>query len=142
MSPAPELGLAIIEVLRDHLAESSQSERFRNGLAAELAGVPPAKVNSQGAKLLRVLVAVAPSQDSDTILLPQQRVVFLLRSVRTWLIGDEDVGDDLYANLCRLFTLVAAIVQDLSGSHWDSMLDVLEASFEVSQGPRGNMPNS
>lgn len=84
--------------------------------------------------MLRLLVAVAPSADSDVLFLPQQRTIFLLQSLQKWFAAEDDnveLSDEVHAMLAELFVVLAPVVQDRTGGHWDFMFDVLESNIEV-----------
>lgn len=58
--------------------------------------------------------------------------MFLIQKIQTWLAGDDDLDDEIYAGIAELFVHLAPIVQELSGGHWDLIFDIIEMNLEVS----------
>ncbi|KAK4058560.1 hypothetical protein OIO90_000004 [Microbotryomycetes sp. JL221] len=131
LSGASDLACTVVLAIKDVLVESPRLERYQNELAANLSGVSSNQVNSKGLPMLRLLLATAPPQDSSVIFLPQQRAMFLIKSLSGWLASEDDLDEEVYARLAELFVHVCPIVQDLSGSHWDLMFDVLEMNIQA-----------
>lgn len=80
---------------------------------------------------MRSLIATAPHEDSPAIFLPQQRCIFLIQRVQAWLASDEDLDDSIHTVLAQLFVHLAPIIQDMSGSHWELMFDIIDSNLEV-----------
>jgi hypothetical protein len=107
-----------------------------------LAGVPAKSVTEKGIPALRLLIASAPAPDAASEFIPQQRAIFVLRHISTWLAGqgagdgnsdDEDMddeGDELLVRVAELYIVLAPIVQSVPGGHWESIFDLLENSFD------------
>ncbi|GAA6054199.1 hypothetical protein JCM3770_002829 [Rhodotorula araucariae] len=131
LASAPDLACAILYAIKPVLLETPRFERFQNELAASVAGVKPHEVETKAAPLLRQLLAVAPALDAPVIFLPQQRSVFLLQAVQRWLSSDERVPPEVHAALVEVLVHLAPIVQDLSGSHWDVMFDLVEGNLDA-----------
>ena len=130
---APLLSQAVILAAKPHLQEASPVyDRLRNELAANLAGVPPAKASGEGLKLLRLIVAAAPSPEAETPMIPQQRAIFLLQALQKWLASDEELDEEINTRLAQLFVQLIPIVQDMPGSHVDFFFDLAESNLEVS----------
>ncbi|BGP46344.1 hypothetical protein JCM10450v2_002186 [Rhodotorula kratochvilovae] len=131
LTSAPDLACAILYAIKPVLLETPRFERFQNELAASLAGVKPHEIETKAAPLLRQLLAVAPALDAPVIFLPQQRSVFLLQAVQRWLSSDERIPPEAHAPLVEVLAHLAPIVQDLSGSHWDLMFDLVEGNLDA-----------
>ena len=106
-------------------------ERYRNQLAADLTGIRPAKANTDGLWSLRRLNLVAPDPESDVIFLPTPRAVNLLKACQQWITSDEDIDEAVENELTLIFINLAPIIQNVVGSHWDFIFDVLENNLEV-----------
>ncbi|SCV69490.1 BQ2448_2510 [Microbotryum intermedium] len=128
---AQNLGETIIYSIKDSLIESPRFERYQNELAANLAGVPPSAASGKGLAVLRVLLATAPPADAPVIFLPQQRSMFLIQSIQRWIASDEDLAEEIHTAVAELFIHLSPIIQDMSGSHWDLMFDIIEFNLEV-----------
>ncbi|GJN88290.1 hypothetical protein Rhopal_001255-T1 [Rhodotorula paludigena] len=131
LTSAPDLACAILSAIKPVLLETPRFERYQNELAASLAGVQPSAIDTKGIPALRQLLAVAPSPDAPVIFLPQQRSVFLLQALQRWASSDEYLPTELKAGVVELFSHLAPIVQDLSGSHWDLMFDQIESNLDA-----------
>ncbi|EIN09055.1 hypothetical protein PUNSTDRAFT_102600 [Punctularia strigosozonata HHB-11173 SS5] len=132
---APESSLAILFAVAQSGLEPTRLDRYRNELAAELTGVPPSKAATTGLKYLRRLHMTIPNPDSDVAFLPQPRAVNLVKSFQKWVADadddDEDgVNEEVESVMTDIFVALAPILQNVSGSHWDFMFDVVENNLE------------
>lgn len=126
------LACAVIYAIKPFLLESPRFERYQNELASMVAGVPPSAAGSKGLPLLRALIATAPPIDAPIIFLPQQRSMFLIQAVQRWIASDDELPEEIHSRVAELFIHLAPIVQELSGSHWDLVFDVIESNLEAS----------
>ncbi|WWC90682.1 uncharacterized protein L201_005618 [Kwoniella dendrophila CBS 6074] len=135
---APQLALAIIYAIKPLLLDHKAFALAQNRLANALTSVKPtpAAVAKQGIPYIRLLIASAPPADAASVFLPQQRAIFVLRHINSWLTADsedeEEMPEEVEYRIAELETALAPIVQDLSGGHWDSIFDLLESSLEGS----------
>jgi hypothetical protein len=118
------------------LERSPRLDRVRNETASRLTSVPVGKADTEGLRLIRNLQATAPPADSEDVFLPEQRTIFLMQHLNSWLTSDEDAADDLSeeleARICLLYTQFAPIVQARPGAHWNSVFDMISNNLEVS----------
>lgn len=128
---AADLGCAVILAVKPLLLETPRYERYQNELASQLAGVPSSAASTKGLPLLRLLLATAPPLDAPIIFLPQQRTMFLIQAMQRWIGSDDDLEEEILASVAELFLHLAPIVQELSGSHWELVFDVVESNLEV-----------
>ncbi|KAL7422810.1 hypothetical protein Q5752_002106 [Cryptotrichosporon argae] len=128
---APNLALAIIHAVKPLLLDTKPLELAQNRLANVLTGIAPAQATARGLPLLRLLLASAPPADSAALFLPQNRALFVLRHLATWLASDTELADEIEPRVAELYTALAPVVQDVLGTHWDNMFDLLEAGLEV-----------
>jgi hypothetical protein len=136
---APQTTITILASITSYAPEPPKLDRYRNELAASLLGVRPNAVPTTGLTTLRLLVAAAPDPDSDVVFLPQQRAVNVMKACQTWVAaeGDEEDGDDEGVNedvesvMTLVFFHLAPILQNVSGSHWEFIWDVVENNLEV-----------
>nr|XP_018261516.1 uncharacterized protein I303_05954 [Kwoniella dejecticola CBS 10117]OBR83674.1 hypothetical protein I303_05954 [Kwoniella dejecticola CBS 10117] len=134
---APQLALAIIYAVKPMMLDHKSFSVAQNRLANALTSVKPtpAAVAKQGIPYIRLLIASAPPADAASVFLPQQRAIFVLRHVNSWLTADdddEDMPEELEYRIAELETALAPIVQDLSGGHWDAIYDLVESGLEGS----------
>ena len=106
-------------------------DRYRNEQAAGILGIPASKANSDGLALLRRLAVSAPDPDSDIIFLPSNRAVNFMKACQNWLASDEDIDEDVESEVTGLFVHLAPILQNVTGSHWELIFDVIENNIEV-----------
>jgi E3 ubiquitin-protein ligase listerin len=81
--------------------------------------------------LLRRLSAVAPDPDSDVVFLPQQRAVNFVKACQGWIASDMDIDEDVESEITNVFFHLVPILQNVSGSHWDFIFDLIENNLEV-----------
>lgn len=105
-------------------------------MANRLTGVTVQTAAIEGLRVLKMLNALTPAEDSEDIFLPQQRTVFLMQHLNGWLVSDDEAADDfpeeLEARIALLYANLAPIVQDVPGAHWDSMFDMISNNLEAS----------
>jgi len=130
-SVAPQTALAIITSVTEFAPEPPRLDRYRNELAAEILGIPAAKADKEGLRLLQKLAATAPDPDSAVVFLPQQRAVYIMKTIQQWITSDEDIGAEVESAMTLIFFHLAPILQNVPGSHWDLIFDVIESNLEV-----------
>ncbi|GAA5944519.1 ubiquitin-protein ligase RKR1 [Sporobolomyces koalae] len=130
LTSAPGLARAILLAIKPVLLETPRFERYQNELAASLAGVPASKLDTTGLPLLQLLLATAPPSDAPIIFLPQQRTMFLIQAIQRWVGSDDGVPEEANAAVIELLSHLVAIIQDLSGSHWDLVFDLIESNLD------------
>ncbi len=94
-------------------------------------GVGPSKANTEGIWLLRRLAATAPDPESDIVYLPTPRAVNLMKACQQWITSDEDLDEEVECEMTSVFLHLAPILQNVPGSHWDLIFDVMENNLEV-----------
>lgn len=126
-------GRMIILAIKATLHETPRFERHRNSIASNLAGVSPTLASTTGITLLDSLLATTPPLESSIIFLPQQRTIFLLQTLTSWIASDVDVQrrPEILLKSAELLSHLVPIVQELSGAHWDLVFDVVESNLEV-----------
>ncbi|KAI0036224.1 hypothetical protein K488DRAFT_41686 [Vararia minispora EC-137] len=129
---APQTSLAIVRAIVQSGVEPPRLDRYRNELAADALGIPASAVTDRGLLLLRRLSASAPDSDSDVAFLPAQRAVNFVKAVNGWLASDEDMDEDVESELLGVFVHLVPILQNVQGSHWELMFDLVENAFENS----------
>ncbi|KAJ7753853.1 hypothetical protein B0H16DRAFT_1886878 [Mycena metata] len=127
---APETCIAIVSAISASTLEPPRLERYRNELAADLLGVAPSKANTQGLLTLRKLAASAPGVESDVVFLPQQRSVNIFKACQQWIASDEDIEEEVESAMTLVFFHLAPLLQNVPGTHWDLIFDVLESNLE------------
>ncbi|KXN85569.1 E3 ubiquitin-protein ligase listerin [Leucoagaricus sp. SymC.cos] len=128
---APQTSMTIISAITGTRAEPNGLDRFRNEQAAELLGIKPSKINSTGLLTLRRLAASAPDLESDVVFLPQNRAVNVVKACQNWVTSDDaDIEEEVESAMTLIFVYLAPILQNVPGSHWEFIWDVLENNLE------------
>ena len=94
-------------------------------------GIPASKANTEGLWTLRRLVSVAPDPESDIVYLPTPRAVNVMKACQQWITSDEDLDEEVDSEMTSIFLHLAPILQNVPGSHWDLIYDVIENNLEV-----------
>lgn len=128
--------MTIVAVITSTGAEPPKLDRYRNELAAGLLGIKPRQANIEGLLNLRKLCATAPDPNGDVIFLPPPRAVNVVKACQSWVLSESDEDDELdeevQSAMLPIFVDLAPILQNVPGSHWDFIFDVLEAVLEFS----------
>ncbi|KAJ9108838.1 hypothetical protein QFC21_000158 [Naganishia friedmannii] len=131
----PDLALAIVTAANKNLERSPRLDRLRNEMASQLTGIKISSASTEGLRILRLLNATTPSEQSEDIFLPQQRAIFLMQHLNGWLLSEdeaaEDITEEIEARIALLYSALAPIVQDVAGSHWNSIYDMISSNLEV-----------
>jgi hypothetical protein len=116
------------------LLDSERLQTAQNRLASYLTTIKPSQAAKEAIPALRRLLASAPPSDAPSLFLPQQRAIFVLRHVGHWLTSDDadDFDESMEVYVAQLYTVLAPVVQDVSGGHWDAIFDLVESGLEVS----------
>lgn len=136
---APQTSLAIVHAIARQGSEPPLLARYRNELAAGILGISPSKANTEGLTLLRRLTASAPDPESDVVFLPQPRAVNFMKTCQKWITGNDDededeegIDDDVQSEMTGVFMDMVPLLQNVPGSHWDLIFDIIENNLEVS----------
>lgn len=139
MIAAPQTSLAIVHSIARQGSEPPLLARYRNELAAGILGISPNKANTEGLLLLRRLAASAPDPESDVVFLPQPRAVNFMKTCQKWITGSDDededeegIDDDVQSEMTGVFMDMVPLLQNVPGSHWDLIFDIIENNLEVS----------
>lgn len=90
------------------------------------------RANTVGLLTLRKLAAVAPDPDSDVVFLPQQRAINVMKTCQQWVTSDEDIDEEVESEMTLIFQHFAPLLQNVPGTHWDLVFDVIENNLDVS----------
>ncbi|CDU23237.1 related to RKR1-RING domain E3 ubiquitin ligase [Sporisorium scitamineum] len=130
----PAMSSAIFHAAKTIAGPSPIYDRLRNGAAAKLAGLGPGTAEERMLHSLRTLVALAPPEDSELPIIPQQRAIFLLKGLQKRYCDEDiymDPDEETSTRLAELFTHLLPVVQDVQGSHLDFILKTLETNLEL-----------
>ena len=114
-------------------SEPARLDRYRNELAAGILGISASKANTDGLLLLHRLAATAPDPESDVVFLPQTRAVNFVKACQGWVASDEDIDEDVESEITNVFFHLVPILQNVPGSHWEFIFDVIENNLEVTR---------
>ena len=130
--------MTIIATITATGAEPPKLDRYRNEMAASLLGIRPHKANTEGLLALRKLAASAPDPDGDVVFLTSPRAINVVKACQGWVLAADDDGDDdgeemeerVESAMLPIFMHLAPILQNVPGSHWAFVFDVLEGVLE------------
>lgn len=125
------MSISILSSVTEFAPEPPRLDRYRNELASDLLGVSASKANTTGLLLLRRLAATAPDRDSDIVFIPQLRAINVMKTLQKWIASDEDIDEEVESMMTLIFDHLAPILQDVQGTHWDLIFDVIENNLEV-----------
>lgn len=106
-----------------HLSQSPRLDRARNEIASDLTGIKASQANEKGLERLRLLTSVAPTSGEEFI--PTQRAIFLMQHLNSWLLSDEDISEEVEAQITLLFSQLAPSVHTVPGNHWETIFDMI-----------------
>lgn len=122
VSPTTALGAAaVLSGLGQQLASSKTVNTFCNRLVSELAG---AKLGQEKTMIALVLFNIcAEVYLAGELPVANNRLVFAVRQITTWLESPEELDVQLSAEICRSLRHLLPCVKDVYGSHWEKSID-------------------
>ena len=54
-----------------------------------------------------------------------------MKACQEWIISGEDLTEELECEMTLVFVHLAPILQNLTGSHWDLIFDLMQNNIEV-----------
>jgi hypothetical protein len=125
--------MTIIAAITATGAEPLKLDRYRNEIAASLLGIKPHKANTEGLLALRKLAASAPDPDGDVVFLTSPRAINVVKACQGWVLttdDEEQMEERVESAMLPIFMHLAPILQNVPGSHWAFVFDVLEGVLE------------
>lgn len=111
-------------VWRHSIISSPAGTRLCNELVADSTGLEPEDIRKDGLKKLALLNILLSEDESVVASIPTQRLVFLVKSLIKCLQSDiASVG--LQAEIIKILILVFPCLQDIYGSHWEEIMEIL-----------------
>ncbi|KAH6971593.1 hypothetical protein BKA56DRAFT_677691 [Ilyonectria sp. MPI-CAGE-AT-0026] len=121
ISPATVfLASALITGFGETLQPSKPANNFANRVISEVAGATP-----QGAKTLMTLVLLstcAQVYELGELPVANNRIVFAVRQITSWLDEPESLSAPLCAEICRSLTYLLPCMKDVYGSYWEKTI--------------------
>ncbi|THH03871.1 hypothetical protein EW145_g5943 [Phellinidium pouzarii] len=128
---SPNTALAVVLAVTEIALEPPTLLHYRNELAAGVLGVRLSKANTEGLSLLRRLTITAPNPESDVVFLAQNRAMNFMKVCQTWITSEEeDISEEVESEMTLIFQHLAPILQNVPGSHWELIFDVIENNLE------------
>ncbi|KAI5464974.1 hypothetical protein BGZ63DRAFT_350234 [Mariannaea sp. PMI_226] len=112
---------ALITGFKESLQPSKLANTFCNRIVSEVAGMAP-----NGEKTLMALVllnACAQIYESGELPVANNRIVFAVRQITTWLDDPEDLDLALRAEICRSLNHLLPCMKDVYGSYWEKTIE-------------------
>lgn len=126
---------AVLAGLREALSSSKMVNTLCNRLISDISGA-----KSQSDKTLAALVmlnATGAVYDAGELPVAQNRLVFAVRQVATWLEEENTLVTPLAAEACRSLQLMFPCIRGVYGSHWEVALSfVVNSLREPAPGQR------
>lgn len=125
--------MTIVAAISHSGVEPPKLDRYRNELAASIPGIKPAKANTEGLLTLRKLAASAPDPEGDAVFLQPLRAVNVIKGCQAWVLAEDDdepLDEEVESAMLPIFSHLAPILQNVPGSHWGFIFDVLEAVLD------------
>lgn len=121
---APETALlvaALISGLGETIKSSKLASTFCNRLVSDVAG---ASVDDDKTMIVLVLLTLsAQVYDSGELPVANNRIVFAVRQITSWLEDDVTLGAPLSAEICRVLTQLLPCMSDVFGSYWEKAIE-------------------
>ncbi|KAH7146323.1 hypothetical protein EDB81DRAFT_487650 [Dactylonectria macrodidyma] len=122
ISPATVLLAAgLITGFGETLQPSKAVNNFSNRVVSEVAGATP-----QGAKTHMTLVLLsicAQVYELGELPVANNRIVFAVRQITSWLDEPESLSAPLCADICRALTHLLPCMKDVYGSYWEKTIE-------------------
>lgn len=112
---------ALIAGFGETLQPSKALNTFCNRVVSEIAGL-----KAQGEKTLMTLVLLSScAQVYETGEMPvaNNRIVFAVRQITSWLDEPEDLSPALCAEICRALNKLMPCMKDVYGSYWEKTIE-------------------
>ncbi|KAL7800271.1 hypothetical protein V8C37DRAFT_364706 [Trichoderma ceciliae] len=121
---APETALlaaALISGLGETMKSSKLASNFCNRLVSDIAGASAS--DSKTLLTLVLLTLSAQVYDSGELPVANNRIVFAVRQITSWLEEDETLSAPLSAEICRVLTQLLPCMSDVFGSYWEKAIE-------------------
>ncbi|KAF7561929.1 hypothetical protein G7046_g2214 [Stylonectria norvegica] len=112
---------AVITGLGETLQSSKPVNTFCNRLVSEIAGASP-----QGEKTLMTLILLsscAKVYEQGELPVANNRIVFAVRQITSWLEDPKELSAALSAEICRSLTILLPCMKDVYGSYWEKTIE-------------------
>lgn len=112
---------ALLTGLGETLQPSKPTSVFCNRIVSEVAGASP-----QDEKTLMTLVLLsscAQIYEVGELPVANNRIVFAVRQITSWLDEPEDLAASLCAEICRVLDKLLPCMKDVYGSYWETTIE-------------------
>jgi nucleoside diphosphate kinase len=112
---------ALLSGLGEALSSSKAVSNFCNRLVSDVAG---ATVESEKTPIILVLLSLcAQIYELGELPVANNRIVFAVRQITSWLDEPEKLNPALSAHVCRALTKLLPCMKDVYGSYWEKSLE-------------------
>lgn len=112
---------AIIAGFGETLQPSKAANNFCNRIVSEIAG---AKAESEKTLMTLVLLSsCAQIYEAGELPVANNRVVFAVRQITSWLDEPENLSPALCAEICRALNKLLPCMKDVYGSYWEKSIE-------------------
>lgn len=112
---------ALVTGFGETLQPSKPANTFCNRVVSEVAGA-----SSQADKTLMTLILLSASAqvyESGEMPVANNRIVFAVRQITSWLDEPEDLSPALCAEICRSLASLLPCMKDVYGSYWEKTIE-------------------
>ena len=121
--------VAILSGLHEFLATSKLITNLCNRLVSDVTG---ASVNGENTlKLLILLNATLAIFEPSSLPVAQNRVVFAVKHITSWMNGDRSLPPSLAAEACRSLQLLLPSIKDVYGPYWETSINFCISQWKI-----------
>lgn len=113
--------LALLTGLGETLQPSKPTNLFCNRLVSEVAGATPK--SEKTLMTLTLLSSCAQIYELGELPVANNRIVFAVRQITSWLDDPEDLAAPLCAEVCRVLNRLLPCMKDVYGSYWEKTIE-------------------
>ncbi|UKZ82717.1 hypothetical protein TrVFT333_010512 [Trichoderma virens FT-333] len=115
------LAAASISGLGETIKSSKLVSNFCNRLVSDVAGASAG--DSKTMMILVLLALSAQIYDRGELPVANNRIVFAVRQITSWLEDDEPLSAPLSAEICRVLNLLLPCMSEVFGSYWEKAIE-------------------
>ncbi len=120
---------AILSGLQEFLASSKFITNLCNRLVSDVTGASAHGENTL--KLLVILNATLAIFEPSSLPVGQNRVVFAVRHITSWMSEDQSLPPSLAAEACRSLQLMLPSIKDVYGPYWEISIKFCISQWQI-----------
>jgi hypothetical protein len=120
-TPNTFAAVAILSGLQEYLATSKLITNLCNRLLSDVTGA--SVIGENTLKLLILLNATLAIFEPSNLPVAQNRVVFAVKHITSWMSEDRSLPPPLAAEACRSLQLLLPSIKDIYGPYWETLIN-------------------